>query len=126
MWRVHDRIIFISNLLKNKGFSSILIGLRVGPDEYTGWFKMKGHMQNATVFIAEYISGGIVRKYSYVLLLDTKLILRYDNAPHFPSLHTFPNHKHYEDKVYPLEKPRIETFLEECTKILKTPKDEVH
>lgn len=120
MWKIHDRISFISNLLKDKEFNPILINLKIGPDEYTGWFKIKGYKQSAIIFIVEYISGGVIKKYSYVLLLGTKLILRYDNAPHFPDLHTFPHHRHYEDKVYPLDKPQIETFLEECAKILET------
>jgi len=95
------------------------MGLKVGLDEYTGWFKMKARRHNFTIFISEHISSGVIKKYSYTLLVDTKLILRYDNAPHFPDILTFPHHKHYKDRVHPLEKPQIEVFLEECMEILK-------
>jgi hypothetical protein len=35
------------------------------------------------------------RRYSYhVFRKDGKMIIRWDNAPHYPNLSTFPHHKH--------------------------------
>ena len=50
MWRVHDRIAFVSGILKNNGFSLILTNIKIGLDEYTGWFKIRAHKQNASIF----------------------------------------------------------------------------
>ena len=30
---------------------------------------------------------------------EKKLIFRYDNVPHHPEIDSFPNHKHYSNKV---------------------------
>ncbi len=44
------------------------------------------------------------------------LIFRYDNAPHFPNLPTFPNHKHLPGKTVAAAKPTIpETIAEAYT-----------
>lgn len=42
-----------------------------------------------------------------------RLLMRYDNRPHFPKLDHFPNHKHLPDKVIPTSKPSIQQFLAE-------------
>ncbi len=40
------------------------------------------------------------RRYSYhVFRKDRKMIIRWDNAPHYPNLRTFPHHKHRGKKV---------------------------
>jgi len=122
VWRIHDRISFVSDLLRNKEFSPIIISFKVGPDGYTGWYKLRASKHNTTIYIAEYISRGNIEKYSYVLLIDTEVILRYDNAPHFPEIHTYPHHKHYKDKVYPLEKHEVKDFIKEASKIIETNK----
>ena len=39
-------------------------------------------------------------KYRYHYMNSSgKLIFRYDNVPHHPEVSTFPNHKHYPDKI---------------------------
>lgn len=43
----------------------------------------------------------------------TGLIFRYDNAPHYPEVSTFPDHKHTEDNVVASSRPSIEKVLQE-------------
>jgi hypothetical protein len=45
---------------------------------------------------------------------DNTLIFKYDNTPHFPSLETFPHHKHEKDVVSPYRKPSIPEVLNEA------------
>ncbi len=44
---------------------------------------------------------------------DNKLIFRYDNAPHFPNLKTFPHHKHLPNKVTDVPKPTVLEVIDE-------------
>jgi len=50
--------------------------------------------------------------YSFHYHRDNELIFRYDNAPHFPNLSTFPDHKHLsENEVQQSSPPTIEKIL---------------
>jgi hypothetical protein len=44
---------------------------------------------------------------------EYRLVLRYDNTPHFPDLESFPHHKHLENEVKSCEKPSILQVVEE-------------
>jgi hypothetical protein len=44
---------------------------------------------------------------------QNRLIFRYDNAPHFPDLASFPHHKHLPDKTIESNKPTIFQVLKE-------------
>ena len=48
------------------------------------------------------------------------MIFRYDNTPHFPSLHTFPHHKHdgSESNVISAIQPNLTSVLYEIQQIL--------
>lgn len=62
-------------------------------------------LDDSRLYITESYSAG-KNKYSYHWQdRQNRLILRWDNAPHFPHLSTFPHHKHESKKVY--ESPRI-------------------
>lgn len=51
-------------------------------------------------------------KYRYHLMNESdELVFRYDNAPHFPNLKTFPNHKHLPDGVVESEEPTLPEVL---------------
>lgn len=49
---------------------------------------------------------------------DGNLIFRYDNAPHYPYLSTFPAHKHVGDTVVEAEPPDLNDVLTEIDAIL--------
>jgi hypothetical protein len=44
---------------------------------------------------------------------QNRLLFRYDNAPHFPDLASFPHHKHLPDDTVESEKPTIFQVLKE-------------
>ena len=45
------------------------------------------------------------------------LIFRYDSTPHFPSLSSFPHHKHLPGDVIACEKPKLTEVLQEITRL---------
>lgn len=45
---------------------------------------------------------------------DSELLFRYDNTPHFPSLPSFPHHKHLRDAVVASGKPDLLDVLQEA------------
>ena len=51
---------------------------------------------------------------------NSRLIFRYDNAPHHREIKTFPHHKHLpNNKVEPTAEPNLKTILEEITTHIK-------
>ena len=61
-----------------------------------------------------YVNEGIgesYRRYSYHLQKDDEMIRRWDNAPHWRSIRTFPFHLHVPDKDKPIECSEI--FVDE-------------
>lgn len=67
---------------------------------------IKGHL----LYITESI-GDDWRSYSYHLQKDNKMIMRWDNAPHWKELKTYPCHVHLSGQRKP--KPCDEVFIEE-------------
>jgi hypothetical protein len=55
---------------------------------------------------------------------DGALVFRYDNTPHFPSLSTFPHHKHEtnEANVIAVSLPDLQTVLSEIHSLMEIPK----
>jgi hypothetical protein len=45
---------------------------------------------------------------------DNELVFRYDNAPHFPDLPSFPHHKHLRNAVVSSSKPDLLNVLQEA------------
>ena len=80
-------------------------------------------------FYEELVEDGFrLRKLEYVYHYqgaDEKLIFRYDNAPHYPSISTFPHHKHVgysaEERVQPSQPPRLADVLKEIDLLLNRP-----
>lgn len=56
-------------------------------------------------------------KYSYHWQTSGRLIRRWDNAPHWPSITTYPHHCHVEsqDNVQPSKRPTIAEVIELIT-----------
>lgn len=46
------------------------------------------------------------------------LIFRYDNVPHHPEIATFPDHKHYPDKIVESESIDLKQVLEEIIAVI--------
>jgi len=115
--RVGRRFFYVSSLLARtlpfwREFS--LRDYQVRPeDPTTGWFKLVLRFNNAVIYVFEFLSGGVILKYAYTLLIGSEVVLRYDNAPHHRDLPTFPHHKHVRGEIRPLERPSIEEFVKE-------------
>lgn len=49
---------------------------------------------------------------------DGTMIFRYDNAPHYPGVPTFPHHKHVGDSVVAAEEPDLSDVLREIDRLI--------
>jgi len=71
--------------------------------------------------VKEIIIDGKKRKYGYQWLdQNDNLICRWDNAPDWPNIPTFPHHKHFqaEDNVMPSENIEFSTILRELIQMM--------
>ena len=119
-WRLSNRIVHVVTLLRNQGFHNPkLASYRPGFDSLTGWYRIEAQKDQYRVMITEFLSNGVIKKYSYTLLSGDKPLLRYDNAPHHSGIETFPHHKHVGDRIEPLHDPSLEAFLEEAETLIK-------
>jgi hypothetical protein len=81
-------------------------------------------IDNSKVFIKEFIFENRERKYAYHW--EDALgncICRWDNARHWPSISTFPHHKHIEDEVFESTEISIEDVLKSVWSKLKPETD---
>lgn len=64
------------------------------------------------LFARDYLFQDGTRKYSFHFQ-DKKnnLIFRYDNAPHWPDVPTFPHHMHQNNEILPSKPVTLETVL---------------
>jgi hypothetical protein len=51
------------------------------------------------------------------------MLFRYDNAPHYPELSSFPNHKHIGNRTTPAAPPDLQTILNEISALLLKTED---
>jgi hypothetical protein len=49
---------------------------------------------------------------------DGQMMFRYDNAPHYPGMASFPHHKHILDRVIPSSMPAISDLLNEISAVI--------
>ena len=100
------------NLVKDK--RSLYIGFMEGSIKFT---------DNSILHFMEFVdvSERVEKyKYSYHYEDDTGvMIFRYDMAPHFRDIETFPHHKHEKDKkVIASKEPLIKEILHEIGKLI--------
>ena len=56
----------------------------------------------------------IITDYRYHYMeVDNRLVFRYDNAPHYPEINTFPHHKHFPSGIKEAGMLNIEDVLAE-------------
>jgi hypothetical protein len=60
----------------------------------------------------------VKKEYRYQFISNGRPIFRYDNAPHHPSIATFPHHKHAGAKILPAKEPDFSQVLEESTALV--------
>ena len=118
--KLADRIAHVTSKLQNLKFHDItLMAYRPGLLGVDGYYKLRAIKHGYRVFVSELLIRGSIVKYSYTLLYDEKVVLRYDNAPHHPHIKTFPHHKHENDEIKPLYNHSIESFIKEIKNLVK-------
>ena len=88
---------------------------------FTGglYIKMKAELKDGSVLHIKEYSDVSSRKYSYNWQTpDGKLILRWDNSPHYKHVKTFPHHKHIDGGISESYTIVIEDVLEEIQELL--------
>ena len=68
-------------------------------------------IDNSELHVFEYVDSDLRRiSYAYHYQDSSRsLIFRYDNEPHYPSLHTFPHHKHLAEEKTPKASEEVNT-----------------
>lgn len=72
------------------------------------------------------ITSNIIQQISYRYHYQTsvgKTIFRYDDAPHYPNIKTYPHHKHVFDEVLECSHPDIETVINEVNEYIAKKND---
>ncbi|MCI0390186.1 MAG: DUF6516 family protein [Acidobacteria bacterium] len=67
----------------------------------------------------------VKRYYRYQYVLRKSAVFRYDNAPHYPKLPTFPHHKHIGRKTIATEEPSLKQVLQEIEDLLPMSKEAI-
>jgi len=80
-------------------------------------------IDNSILHFMEFVDvGKQIEKYKYSYHYegnDRALIFRYDIAPHFKNIETFPHHKHeIDNKVVASKEPSLEEILYEIEKLI--------
>jgi len=71
-------------------------------------------VDGSLLYFFEYHALGELRKYRFHWQTrDSALIARWDNAPHFTSMKTFPDHKHTPIGDLPSKQRRLHDVIEE-------------
>lgn len=80
-------------------------------------------IDQSCLFVRDYIFEGERRKYSFHWQDPWgNLLIRWDNAPHWPQIDTYPHHKHLGavDRVEPSEQTELKEVLEEIAQRIKS------
>ncbi len=85
-------------------FSGIIISYKINKfREYGEAYELVAvikFVDASTLYVRDYLFSDGKRKYSYHWQESNgALIIRWDNAEHFPLLHTFPFHEHVHEEV---------------------------
>ena len=95
-----SRVAYITRVLKQYGFRNITLKTyRPGINPYSGYFRIYALKENIKIYITELLINGKIAKYSYTLLQNNNVTLRYDNGPHHPEVPTHPHHKHVREEI---------------------------
>jgi len=99
-----------------------VISWDIEPESY----RLKGEVfliDNTILIIKDYLfSNG--RKYSYQWQTNNgEIIIRWDNAPHWKEISTFPHHKHEKNNIFPSRETTLEDVLNYIHRITKHKKN---
>lgn len=109
----------IINYLKKKDYIEEIIIHDFKEFSYGYYFKIQCIFLNKfECHIKEYVDEA-TRNYSYHLQnAQSQLIIRWDNAPHYKNLKTFPHHIHFENEIIDSYDIKFEEIFERIEQIL--------
>lgn len=110
----------IINILNQSKIVTSLEVLELVDESSIQAIKIKAELiDESYLFIREVISER-GNKYSYHWQSkENKLLIRWDNVPHWKKIDTFPEHKHIGEKVVASERMFISEILQEIEEVLK-------
>ena len=119
---------FAEQLEKTVGASPIVLSSQIekhfGPSGETLYLKGSLRFIDSSVLEIALFAGGSahalkVDKYRFQYMnSDGQMMFRYDNAPHYPAMSSFPHHKHMPDKVISSSMPSISDLLNEISAVM--------
>jgi hypothetical protein len=92
---------------------------QIGPDGKTVYLKgaitfVDLSVLELSIFATSIAHRVVPEKYRFQYMdKRSKIVFRYDNAPHHKELSTFPHHKHLTDRVIPSKMPTLADILDE-------------
>ncbi len=119
---------YFNQLRQNIESNPFIASFEISEDARTeneGYIKVRIYFIDSSFLdFREYLntSEKIIKKYAYAYQYQKsdKLIFRYDNTPHHPTVRTFPNHKHIgSGEVTESPDVTLKTVLEEICRFLK-------
>lgn len=89
------------------------------------YYKLRIVFKDSSVLCAREYVDELQRDYSFHWQSSkNNIIIRWDNAPHYKDLLTFPHHKHTEDRVVESRVVSLEDVLAQIKGLLKDKKPE--
>jgi len=119
---------FVEDIEKTIASSSIVLSSNIqkyfGPALETVY--LKGHLLiinssilEISIFATESRNTLSIDKYRLHYMNSAgQMLFRYDNAPHYPEIDSYPHHKHTIDKIIPSSMPSLKDILNEISAII--------
>jgi hypothetical protein len=110
----------LNELRKSKIIKEITI-LELIQEEETQAIRIKATIINNTILYINEVIHREENRYSYHWQTPKgKMLMRWDNAPHWKNISTFPHHKHIGNKLLPSPRPILKEILTEIEKIISS------
>lgn len=111
----------VTALKESSLFSSVDV-IELIDEESVQLIKARAEVIDGTSLHMTELHTATYQKYSYHWQdKDGKLIMRWDNKPHWRNLKTFPHHKHEGNQVLPSHRVSIDDVIEAIRRALENP-----
>jgi hypothetical protein len=107
--------------------TSIEVPECLASDDYNGLLKVRvwfwdGSYLDLYEVVSTELGYPVRLHYAYTYVSDEQHVFRYDNAPHYPQIVTFPHHRHVgpDEQVAPSEQPSLKQVLSEIAERLSS------
>lgn len=108
-----DKMYEIINFLKTSEIVSQIEILELIDEHSVQSIKIKAKLIGETFLFIQETTSKKGNKYSYHWQTENnKLLLRWDNAPHYKEIETFPHHKHVGERIEPSFKLTVKEVLQ--------------